>query len=98
MLDLTAVCERHGIVTVLHGEWSAVLHDTSNRAYVEYGPTKADAVCALLKARWGMAVIEDAIGYTAEMNHSDGYVWIEHRATELAAVVALADRLREVGG
>lgn len=93
--SIAAVRERHGITTVQHGEWSAVFHHADGRAYVEYGPTEADAIVALLKARHGITT-----------RYAPGLDWPWHaetgstvndidasRDTELAAVVALADRL-----
>lgn len=101
--DLAAICERYGITVFAEG----VQTEIGQKLDVEYaardakgqwwGRTKADAVCALLKARWsigtqrrsGSQTIDGRTEYTAV---ASGIRTGIHR-TELAAVVALADRL-----
>jgi hypothetical protein len=95
-LDLTAVCERHAISVVeLCGGFYAAQGETIGEWTAD---TPADAVVALLKARYHI---------TARLDSSDildhWIVWVtgtsdglygEPLGTELAAVVALADRLK----
>jgi hypothetical protein len=96
-LDLTAVCERHGIAVhettsaVVVGGWMAHYPpDDFDRFGI--GASPEEAVCNLLKARWGMTVqwsrgLDEWRAYTTP----DVEVYA---TTELDAVVSLADRLR----
>lgn len=62
MTDLTEVCARHGITTQdqggamqAHCQWWAWYGADEDGAC--WGATEADAVCALLKARWGIGTV-----------------------------------------
>ena len=87
-LDLAAVCERHRIAL-------AQTHEGLWRKRSGYGPTydsEADAVCALLKARYRITTqqyrgMDEWRAYqTPDVDAYD--------QTELEAVAKLADRLR----
>jgi len=98
--ELDAVCALHGILTV-HDEdgWHAgVVPGGDIYDLQQCLRTREDAVCGLLKARWGITT-----GWYRHTN--DGKRWVtqcdalcdQHEYdTELAAVVALADRLAGV--
>ena len=97
--ELTAARERHGIT----------VHDLSGGFYAAdaglvgdwMDTNQADAVCALLKARWGIdtgmaPTITDGCMWQA-VTFRDGEPIDEYSyESELAAVVALADRLAGV--
>jgi hypothetical protein len=105
LFALAGVCARHGLLTVRDEDgWHCGVKPGGNIYELVQGcATEADAVCALLKARWGIMTRID--------NAQHGWPWLalhtrpEHDAlneppsqsqrflTELAAVVALADRL-----
>lgn len=80
-LDLTAVCERHGIdlreLDVLGAGDTVTLAVCRTTPETRMGTTPADAVCALLKARYRI-----------------GTVVKDEGQSDFAAAVALADRLR----
>ena len=94
--ELNAVCARHGILLSrgLHSlHWSA----TMPGAREVLDPDPADAVCALLKALWRIEAESSPCGseWRARALTENG----EHDelgVSELAAVVALADRLAGV--
>ncbi len=92
--DLEAVCERHRISVVeLCGGFYAAQGETIGEWTAD---TLADAVAALLKARWGISAARVDSG-PDEHRWSACYLrevlpWTSG-PTELAAVVALADRL-----
>jgi hypothetical protein len=93
-LDLAAVCARHGLI---HGQstdglWWCETPD-QNPGVAGYD-SAADAVCALLKARWGIRTNHEPTSdfpWMAELGE-DLCDW-DFGDSELACVVALADRL-----
>ncbi len=94
-IDLAAVCARHGIfASELLGEWVASMPVEGEvvRLVRSGHDTPADAVCALLKARWEMRTQQkDGLW------HAEAWMWRtgQARTTELEAVVAVADRKLE---
>jgi hypothetical protein len=97
MIDLAGVCARHGIsLVLLTGMPLRPLYRAADDDLEEAAGTAGGAVCALLKARHGITVRptptrQNADRWTAYTN--DGSREAESGPTELAAVVALADRL-----
>lgn len=107
-LDLTAVCERHDIevdyfeMLKLDARWEARFWWDAEECESVNAATKEEAVCALLVARYGMETTRadedegettwEAAAMTRFMDMSS--VELEYGRTELAAVVALADRLQ----
>jgi hypothetical protein len=95
-LDLTAVCERHGIIVhettsaVVTGGWMAHYDPAESFDRFGIGASPEEAVCGLLKARWGMTTGRGVFG----MWGADNGVESRCADTELAAVAALADRLK----
>jgi hypothetical protein len=91
--DLAGVCARHGIVTACDsasGRWVAG-YGTDHTQRMHTAPAEADAVVALLKARWEI----ETHAFTPEYwgaGCSRGLASGGH-PSELAAVVALAARL-----
>jgi hypothetical protein len=89
-IDLKAVCERHGIGTHKYTSgWGA---GGLGVGVTRLMPTEVDAVCALLKSRYQITSQPRSTMWVAEapfVNDGDR-IWY---TTELAAVVALADRL-----
>jgi hypothetical protein len=100
-VDLTAVCERHGITVTPYtvGSGDYVARDHAGWVGAQ---TPADAVCALLKARWGITTRRGpGDGVNVWGAQCDAIFCPHAYPTELAAVAALADRLRataRVGG
>lgn len=106
-LDLTAVCERHDIevdyfeMLKPDARWEARFWWDAEDCESFNAPTKEEAVCALLKARYsigtqrrsGSQTIDGRTEYTAT---GVGVGGDRSYPTELAAVVALADRLLDV--
>ena len=103
MTDLTDVCERHGITVAQHGPTLWIASDAvknvfeARHARSEQGVTEAAAVCALLKARWGIGTHRYSSGWGAGSSHDGSITAGADYPTELAAVVALADRLKAAG-
>jgi hypothetical protein len=104
-LDLHAVCERHGISVVeLCGGFYAAQGETIGE-WTAYTP--ADAVCALLKARYRIGTGSPCAARSSSRTPPPWLAakWEKGKPetvvsafgpTELAAVVALADRLAGV--
>ena len=100
---LAAVCKRHGIrlATTPMGDgetyaWTASVQDGDVSA-IANEMTEADAVAALLKERWGMATWRTGNEWSASSGDFGSEAYTLDRAwSELAAVVALADRLAGV--
>jgi hypothetical protein len=113
-IDIEAVKARHGISTEHYQHtaspyvweaWFAGHYDNG-----EDGRTEVDAVCALLKTRWGITAEQDggswhAVRYSTPRHHPGKRGDIVVRTathpcaahpTELGAVVELADRLAGV--
>jgi hypothetical protein len=105
--DIRAICARHGITisvapTVDDREhWEAVILDSTGEQPLEADgeqcwftsyDTPHDAIAECLKARWGMTTGRGVFG----MWGADNGVESRCADTELAAVVALADRLAGV--
>jgi hypothetical protein len=91
-LDLDAVKARHGIWTLqnAYARWIAF----GARVSVRYDyPTESDAICALLKARYDIYTWHEPL---MGLWCAEGQEENEEKPTELAAVVALADRLQGV--
>ncbi len=102
--DLAGICARHGIVLttdICPTEWVAENSGDQAGDPVGRGPTEADAVCALLKARYGMSLARfegtNQPLYLACTDDGEETGRTELAAvaarTELAAIAALADRL-----
>jgi hypothetical protein len=102
-IDLAAVCARHGIRVAKneYGRWIGWGWGLS--CLYDYA-TEADAICALLKARHGVVTWEGIHPFRTgptwwaksdSERHPLGFE-IEWAGTELAAVVALADRMPAV--
>jgi hypothetical protein len=87
--DLGAVCERHRISVVeLCGGFYAAQGETIGE-WTASSP--ADAVVALLKARYGIGTGKGLVKAWKAWTDDDDTAYAD---TELAAVVALADALR----
>lgn len=102
ILDLAAICKRHGIQTDVCGSEipsTIIARDLEAKVYTE-AHTEYDAIVALLKERWGMTTRtgkEFSGLWVAFTEKPDGMVDVLRSGpTELAAVVALADRLAGV--
>lgn len=100
-VDLAAVCERHGLETVVCASEipaTIICRMSPEREYTE-AATEEAAVCAALKARYGMEAARVNISPEKRWKsraHTTEWVW-DFGATELAAAVALADRLAGAG-
>ncbi len=91
-LDLAAVCARHDVqLEPWSGGWDALWPAGPEEGWImcERHATKEDAVCALLKARYALRTSQAAGAWWA-LEEPGLY---DAGPTELAAVVALADRL-----
>lgn len=98
-LDMAAVCLRHFIYAwPQQGTdwWLADDRMTGVCPDPFRGKTQADAVCALLKARWRITVKDIAGEWLATYYDWVHFASIEYGPTEIAAVVALADRIAGV--
>jgi hypothetical protein len=97
--DLAAVCRAHGIVTAcdpISGRWVAG-YDTEHTQRLHTAETEADAVCALLKARYQIKTNPpqwDRVQWIAT-NHTGNLPRVWAGETELDAVVRAADRLKD---
>ena len=92
--ELTAVCARHGII-LEHDEDGHHAHlavASGPRLLTEFCESAADAVCALLKDRWEMVTWMFGSFYWQAKSLRNGMMKLGHKS-ELAVVVALADRL-----
>lgn len=106
MTDLQAVCERHHIHLEPHWQQWAASWTTNTAGNIDrverIADTQAKAVCALLKARWGIKSRVMGGSWVAVSHAQNDFSQLNEPAdliytTELAAVVALADRLRGDG-
>ena len=94
-MTLANVCVEFGIGiarnSVTHSDWAWFLGEEVGRR--AEGPTPDTAVCALLKARWGITTRYNISGWWATRGTKETYF----HATELAAVATLARRLKGAG-
>jgi hypothetical protein len=107
MIDLAGVCRRHGVETLQQGggkAWMARFAAEPLPLPVVWHSTKEAAVCALLKARYSIGTGTPCAGGGAkqppawmaawwEKGNAAATIKSELADSELAAVVALADRL-----
>ncbi len=96
-LDLAAVCERHGIILLMHG---GDVSDAQSQAADE------SYVCELLKKRYQIGTGTPCLARDSsrtpppwlaawwEKGNAAQTIKSDMGSTELAAVIALADRLR----
>lgn len=103
--DLNAVCKRHGIVVLNDSDFliperafSAHFLGNANSEDAAQGfPSPSSAICALLKARYGITTVvgngPNEWGAYADGGPTRIVVGVPYFATEIAAVASVANKL-----